>query len=199
MSTSTNVDILYRASTNVEAVSDEGVPRRRHTARAAFDEPGRSAVAGKHRRPRGAASPQCRPEVVGLPSLLYIFARPTPCARPEEGLDGAPDRHHSPSRAAYHVSTARGCAPGRLARRMAASGVVRALRRAAGFCGSIAPIASRWAGRRAAVGAAARVSLSKTRVERLECERAHFRDRRAPSSGARRANLGPSHSAPCLY
>jgi len=108
-----------------------------------------------------------------------------PCARPEEDLDGAPDRRHSPSRAVYCVLTARGRARSLPARRMVASGVIHAPRRAAGGEGAdrLHRPAARWAGRKAAVGAAARVSLANTRSERLECEWAHFRGPRAPSSG----------------
>jgi len=56
-----------------------------------------------------------------------------PCARPEEDLDGALDQHHSPSRAVYYALTARGRARSIPARRVAASGVVHAPRRAAGL------------------------------------------------------------------
>ena len=38
-------------------------------------------------------------------------------------------------------------------------------------------------GWKASVGAAARLSLDKTQCGRLECERVHFRGRRAPSTG----------------
>ena len=101
-------------------------------------------------------------------------------------------RAQSPTRRSGHAARPKGTAHGggRGGReRSAVRGVAGDAPPDAGSAGRLHQPAPRWTGRKAGGGAAARVSLTKTRLERLECERAHFRGRRAPSS---RRTQGPT-------